>query len=109
MAAKAPASPAQAAPSSAEPAAEVVKTNPYDALSVKHLLDDTAVDLVQTDRKFSEDYSFSNRKLLVGGAACALAIASHFAPIPYPYRNLFVPSVIAFIYFHYFYIYFHLG
>lgn len=69
-------------------ASSAIKTNPYDALSVKHLLDDTAIDLVRTDRKFSEDYSFSNRKLIVGGAACALAITSHFAPIPYPYALL---------------------
>jgi len=66
-------------------APELLKTNPYDAMTVKHLFDDSVAEIVKETRKFSEDHSYSNRKLFVGAVACALAITSHFAPVPYPY------------------------
>ncbi|KAJ3103490.1 Signal peptidase complex subunit 2 [Phlyctochytrium planicorne] len=76
-----------------------VVINHYNSAEVKHALDDALRRILVEDYKFVEDHSHTDRKLLMGYAACLFAagatLYSHFHPYP-DCRPVLIVSVIAY-------------
>ncbi|KAF5203917.1 Signal peptidase complex subunit [Thalictrum thalictroides] len=59
------------------------KTNLLDPNSIKHLLDETATEIV-TSRGYKEDVKLSNMKLLIGSIIIIIALIAQFYPKKFP-------------------------
>jgi len=60
------------------------KINIFDLNMVKQVMDDHAKGVILEE--FTEDSSYSNKKLVLGVFGCSLALLSHYAPIPFPHN-----------------------
>eukprot|EP01088_Endostelium_zonatum_P003786 TRINITY_DN1496_c0_g1_i2.p1 TRINITY_DN1496_c0_g1~~TRINITY_DN1496_c0_g1_i2.p1 ORF type:complete len:188 (-),score=35.61 TRINITY_DN1496_c0_g1_i2:31-594(-) len=61
----------------------LTKINPYDQLAVKQIVDDTVLKVVD-EEGCVEDTLYPNIKIVCGSVCCALALVSHFYPVPFP-------------------------